>query len=424
MKVIHTYIQHPGQSGSNIFFDELSNEMRKKGHKVSIITSDLKYRLDYFNFFTNPVIYKNSLIIKRIPFTILRYINSRYSYSKKYKKLKFFDRIIFIIELKLTKFLKNISRVLKFSLLWGLLQDELGWKMYRFLRKENCDLIHTTSIPRSCITSSLLVAKQKKIPIMITPFYHFKMESYFLYDNLWMSILNKFDIINVCTNAEKDYLIKHGVDKRRIVKIGLGIYIQNYKNTERNYWRNKLDISEDKFVVLYINPEIDNLKKGILQVLGAALNLPSIEFIFAGKDNKAWNRLISNYFPNKKMSNCYFIGYVSGEEKSKLFNDVDLVVRPSINEALGIIYLEGLSAGKPIITSNIESMKEISENVGYTVEHGNIVELVELIQKLKMNISLYKKLSRNALQKVKNYSWENISKKFDTIYKILTNRYK
>lgn len=421
MKIVHTYRIHPGDTGSEIFFYELSNEMEKRGHQVSIITSDLKKWRHLLGFYPNRCIYNNNIIIKRIPSTIFRFLFSRFTYNRKNIIIKLTDLITCLIEQIILKFLVFYFKKRKKALLWGLLQDELGWKMRSFLRNENCDLIHTTCIPRSCITASLLFAKEKKIPIMISPFYHYRDKTFNMNDYFWMKILNQFDCINVSTDAEAKYLIKNGVNKNKIVKIGVGVYFGKKDSPYDIDWRKRLNISDDKFIVLYMNSQIYNPLKGVLQVIGAALKLPSIEFIFTGKDKASWKKMINDHFKNEKLENCHYLGYILEEEKKPLIKNADLIVRPSINEALGIIFLEAMGEAKPIITSNIESMKEISKNVGYSVKHGNVDELVNAIKRIQSDKKLYLIFSQNALKKSKEYDWEFVSEKFHLIYKSLVN---
>ena len=421
MKIVHTFRIHPGDTGSEVFFHELSNEMKKKGHKVSIITSDLKKWRHLLNFYSNRWTYNNDIIVKRIPSTIFRFFFSRFTYSKKNVIIKFIDLITLLIEQIILKILVNIFKKRKKILLWGLFQDEIGWKMRYFLKKENCDLIHTTCIPRSCITASLVIAKERGIPIMISPFYHYRDKSFNMNDNFWMKILNQFDCINVSTEAEAKYLISHGVNKKKIVKIGVGVYFEKKYLTYDINWRKRLNISSNKFVVLYMNSQIYNPLKGILQVIGAALKLPSIEFVFTGKDETSWKRMIFDHFKNENLENCHYVGYILEEEKKFLIKSADLIVRPSINEALGIIYIEAMGEGKPIITSNIESMKEISKNVGLTVTHGNIDELIDAIKRIQSDKELYSKFSQNALRKSEDYNWKIVSEKFNLVYKSLVN---
>ena len=424
MKIFHVYRKHPGDTGSDIFMDELSNEMIKKGHQITILTSDVKRWRQNFDYYTNLKSKENTVRIKRVPHTILRFINPLPFYSgTKHKLLRKFDSLAFRYEHGIIRFLKRFFKLLRNSLFWGLFQDELGWKLLIFLNRESFDVIHTTCVPRSCIISSLIVSRLKNKPVIITPFYHYKDIEYFSNEKHWFKILRKFHYINVCTNAERNYLISHGVPKEKIVKIGLGIYIDENESSVKNEWRQRLMIHDDEFVVLYMNSHIDDIKKGILQVIGAALKLPSVKFVFAGNDKVRWNNLIKNHFANADLKNCHFIGYITNQEKKLLFDTVDLVVRPSINEALGIIYLEGMCYGKPVITSDIEPMREISNGVGFSVEHGNDDALIKAIRKISLDKELYAEFSNNAIKKSRLYSWNIIAEKFDLLYTSAKNRY-
>ncbi|GAI95391.1 unnamed protein product [marine sediment metagenome] len=84
------------------------------------------------------------------------------------------------------------------------------------------------------------------------------------------------------------------------------------------------------------------------------------------------------------------------------------------------ILFEGLSAGKPIICATIEPMIEISKDVGFHVPFNDVEKLVEKITILKENKKLYEKLSKNALIKAEKYSWGNLGKKFERIFKLIS----
>lgn len=422
MKVLHTICLFPGDYGSEIFIDQLSQEMIKKDHQIVVITSDLvEWQLRHIlKHHQENISLKKKIIIKRVPYTFLRLIFSKNRKQQKYNRsFKFFDLFLFLIEYGALKLLAFYHKLKNNAYYWGLYQDNLGWKMLRALNKENCDLIHTTCVPRSCVVASLLSAKKKNIPIMISPFYHYMDKTFYMHDKFWMKILNDFDFINVCTDAEREYLIKHGVNEKKIGKIGLGVYYKSIYKEKKINWKNRLNIPTDKFTVLYMSTQIYNPGKGILQVIGAAQELPEIDFIFTGQDKNSWNHMLSRHFPNIKLYNVHYLGYISEEEKDSLLKEVDLLVRPSIFESFGIFYFEGLRYGKPIITSNIDSMKEISKDVGLAVEHGNVEELVKAIKKLQLDTQLYQKFSQNAIKKSEAYSWKKISKKFNQIYESL-----
>jgi glycosyltransferase involved in cell wall biosynthesis len=66
-------------------------------------------------------------------------------------------------------------------------------------------------------------------------------------------------------------------------------------------------------------------------------------------------------------------------------------------------------------------MKEISNEVGIAVEHGNVEDLIRAIERIQSDKELYRRLSKNALEKSKAFSWEKISERFNQIYYSLAN---
>ena len=78
-----------------------------------------------------------------------------------------------------------------------------------------------------------------------------------------------------------------------------------------------------------------------------------------------------------------------------------------------------MSAGKPIITSNIKAMVEIAKDVGITIPYDNANELIIAIERLNDDKKLYKKLSENALIKVKKFNWENVAKEYEKTFRHL-----
>lgn len=68
----------------------------------------------------------------------------------------------------------------------------------------------------------------------------------------------------------------------------------------------------------------------------------------------------------KDVEGFSYVGYVSEEEKKKLFAECDTFVFPSRGEGFGIPILEAMAAGKPVIASNLSIFQEIiGEGIRY-----------------------------------------------------------
>ena len=93
-----------------------------------------------------------------------------------------------------------------------------------FLKSENFnyDIIHSTFFPYFNLLVGLILGKKYKIPVIITPFFHFSNPRYL--DSALLDVLYKADLIIACTNIEKEVLIdKTGIQSEKIKVIPMGV---------------------------------------------------------------------------------------------------------------------------------------------------------------------------------------------------------
>ena len=418
MRILYTTTIFPNTDGTSIFIQGLSENLNKLGNEAIIFTSNLKTSLKIES--------TKNYKINKIPYQAFDFFFKAFLKEDRYERRK--NRFLNCIKTRINKLEERVIHIIQrvatkftFPLIWGLFYDPFGWKLLlRILRldKKKVDLIFTTPVGRSCIAASLIAGRIKKIPVVVKPAYHFMIRSYTFYDKNWANILNRFNLITTSTNAERDYLCKIGVQQNLMKTIGIGVPFNEINSAGHGKWREKLKISADKFVILYINNSIADRNKGIDLVIKAALKLPSIHFIFIGRYKEEWQEYVKIYKLND-IKNISYIEFVSDKEKYQIFNSVDLIVKPSINDSFGIVFFEGMSAGKPIITSNIKAMVEISKNVGLSVPNNNLNELIKSILCLKNDKVLYQKFSENAHIKSKAYAWDIIAMKYKLALKSL-----
>jgi glycosyltransferase involved in cell wall biosynthesis len=107
----------------------------------------------------------------------------------------------------------------------------------------------------------------------------------------------------------------------------------------------------------------------------------------------------------------------------KFYRGADICVFPSRHEAFGIVILEAMASGKPVVASNGGGIPEIisdGEN-GVLVKPDDPDALAESILTLLRDGTLRNRLSHNALKTAANYSWDKIAEKYILLYKNLAN---
>jgi len=123
----------------------------------------------------------------------------------------------------------------------------------------------------------------------------------------------------------------------------------------------------------------------------------------------------------KSDSSIIWHGWTSGEKKKKLLANAGVIVLPSVSltEGFGIVLLEGMASGKPVVASDLPTIAEwVDPSFGMLFPTGNVDRLAKTIVKALDNANSLGRTGRKYIEKF--YTWENIFNDYQRIYEILT----
>ena len=115
----------------------------------------------------------------------------------------------------------------------------------------------------------------------------------------------------------------------------------------------------------------------------------------------------------------YFTGYMDAKQVCKMYKCADVSVFPSTYEPFGIVALEAMLSGIPVVVSDIGGLNEIVEHGidGMKSYAGNPNSLADSILELFYNPQLAENVVKKAKLKVKNeYNWAKIAQDTHFIY--------
>jgi phosphatidyl-myo-inositol alpha-mannosyltransferase len=116
-----------------------------------------------------------------------------------------------------------------------------------------------------------------------------------------------------------------------------------------------------------------------------------------------------------------FNGFIHYDELPAYYKSADIACFPATGwESQGIVLLEAMSTGKPVIASNIDGFTTVLTNgvEGITVPPRNSEKLAEAILKLIRNKKLREEMGEKGKPRAQEYDWDIISRKIMDVYEV------
>ncbi len=113
-----------------------------------------------------------------------------------------------------------------------------------------------------------------------------------------------------------------------------------------------------------------------------------------------------------------FLGKVEYSRLPIYYRASDVFVLPSLSEAFGIVLLEAMASGTPVIGTQVGGIPEIIDGCGLLVPPGDANKLAEAINFVLSNQNVEKRLARLGKQRVETiYDWSVVVRKVVALYR-------
>ncbi|PYG87612.1 N-acetyl-alpha-D-glucosaminyl L-malate synthase BshA [Ruminiclostridium sufflavum DSM 19573] len=247
-------------------------------------------------------------------------------------------------------------------------------------------------------------------------------------NNIEKWLMNESDYIIVNSNYMRDELASvFGIQPDKISVISNGVDLSKFDNIYKDNEFRKNYASPNEKIVFYVGRLVN--EKGVHVLLNAIPKIlndfKDVKFVIAGK-GPCLNNLIELSQKLNINEKVYFTGFVSEEVLLHLYKCSDMAVFPSTYEPFGIVALEGMVAGIPVVVSDAGGLNEIvtHKEDGMKFYNGNSNSLADCILELLKDEALSEKICSSAMEKVhKLYNWNNISKMISDEYKYVISQF-
>jgi glycosyltransferase involved in cell wall biosynthesis len=325
--------------------------------------------------------------------------------------------VVYTTDFPKSKSKKSIDRVLvrRIPALFSLFHAPVSIFM-PYIARENADLVHVHIPPVFGAFSAVIFAKMKGIPLVLT--YHNDTVGRNAFENFVARIYNMIQdrfllgnvqLITVPSAAYVKVLIRRKIDPRIIRVVNNGIDLAGCDKLQKKKEVQEKPGLDRRKLVLYVGAL--EKRKGVEFLLRAAREIDErsgdvkIVIVGTGSEKKNLEQLAFKLRVDNRVS---FKGYVSEEELETLYCESDVFVLPSLYESFGLVLLEAMARGKPVIATRIPGTSELvkAEFNGILVEPKNPKKLGDAIMKVLSDTDYARKLGRNGQIFSASFTWE------------------
>ena len=162
-------------------------------------------------------------------------------------------------------------------------------------------------------------------------------------------------------------------------------------------------------------------RKGLKYLLGAFSKLkwewPNLRLLVAGGGEPDADSL--RILSERNLQDVVFLGRVSDEDKFRYYKTADIYCAPATGrESFGIVLLEAMAAGVPIVASGIEGYSSVITHgrEGLLVPPKNEDALADALATLLKDATLRQRLATAGTMNVQEYRWERVARRVMDCY--------
>ena len=217
------------------------------------------------------------------------------------------------------------------------------------------------------------------------------------------------------TEKEKEELIRHyGASPGKISVVPCGVNLEQFKPLDKARARQYLGFGNDK-IILFVG-RIDPLK-GIDKLIKALPYLQNIQglrlvVIGGGEHSQREIEQLQKLACNLKIQDSVtFLGLVKHEQLPYFYSAADACVVPSYYESFGLVALESLACGTPVVATDVGNLKNVIRQgeTGYVITDNFPHRLADKIASLLSRPTTDTKSALLIRASVSKFGWSNIA---------------
>jgi D-inositol-3-phosphate glycosyltransferase len=184
-----------------------------------------------------------------------------------------------------------------------------------------------------------------------------------------LRIANEKKLVQTChrlvvpTQRERESLVRfYGAHEEKIGVVPCGVNLELFRPEKRVLARRQLGFKPDDHILLYVG-RFEPLKglDILLEAMAALKSVDRLRLVIVGGDGE-------NHFGHQSLKQrthelgisdrCLFTGPIEQMKLPPYYNSADMLVIPSRYESFGLVGLEALACGRPVVSTPVGAMAE------------------------------------------------------------------
>ncbi len=313
---------------------------------------------------------------------------------------------------------------------WFIISYYFNETLRDLLAKESFDIIHfadaresffckTTDIPVIGTMHDYLCIEASKNPFFYKKHFTDWFKRWLFYNftrAMERRAVKKLSFIIANSNYVMESLVKnYSVRDKNIKTVYIGI--ETAETGGENSEKNKLQAGSPSILFVGSNFQRGGLPALIKAVSNIRKTSPEVSLYVAGEDIRE-HEMKSLAKSLDAEENVHFLGRKDNKEIRAFINQTDILVKPSMTEGFGLVFLEAMSVGTPVIGGNTGGTPELINDGqnGFLVEPGDWQTLAKKIQLIATDKELKGKIIEEGFRTFKSFSIDRMIEETVEVY--------
>ncbi len=299
-------------------------------------------------------------------------------------------------------------------------------RVKKILKQEQFDVIHI----HEPLTPALSLSVLRHVPlspqsVVVGTFHAYRENNHPGYEYIKRFFERFFERLDgriAVSEVVRDFMFSYFPGDYRIIPNGIDV--ERFSNPAL---RPMERFDDGKLNILFVG-RLDKRKgfKYLLQAFAQVKKaVPETRLMVVGAYDKEDKAEFVRYARKHRLRDVRFIGPVSEEDLPRYYRTCDVFCAPSTGfESFGIILLEAMAAGKPIVASDIDGYRAVLQDgaEGLLIPSEDVRRLADALICLLKDPALRERMGRQGQAKAHHYSWQRVGQQVLDYYQELLEK--